>query len=242
MARVFRNEGLSTRHNPEFTLLEVYQAYGDYTDMMELTETLCEHLARAVSGGETRLPFAGEAIEWRAPWRRATYADLLEEHAGVALGDEEAVRAKARLLGLEESNKDLEVVTHDVFEETVEEHLVQPTFVLDWPAGLCPLTKRKADDPSIAERFEPMVARTELGNAYTELNDPDVQAETLERQLAGQDETMAVMDEDFLEALMYGMPPAGGLGLGMDRLVMMLTDTPSIRDVLLFPHLRPRAD
>jgi lysyl-tRNA synthetase class 2 len=200
-----------------------------------------EHLARTVSGGKTCLPFGGHEIEYKAPWRRAKYADLLKEHAEVCLGDEEAIRAKARALGIEESNKHLDVVTHDLFERTVEEHLVQPTHVCDWPARLCPLTKRKADDPSIAERFEPMVAGMELGNAYTELNDPDVQETALRLQLEGQKETMAVMDEDFLAALKHGMPPAGGLGIGMDRLVMLLTGAPSIRDVVLFPQLRPRA-
>ena len=241
IGRVFRNEGVSTRHNPEFTMLEAYQAYADYTDMMELTESLVEHLARTVSGGKTCLKFGEHQIEYKAPWRRAKYADLLEEHAGVRLGDEEAIRAKARALGLEESNKHVDIVTHDLFERTVEEHLVQPVHVCDWPARLCPLTKRKADDPTIAERFEPMVAGMELGNAYTELNDPDVQEAALRVQLAGQKETMAVMDEDFLAALKHGMPPAGGLGIGMDRLVMLLVGAPSIRDVVLFPQLRPRA-
>lgn len=239
-ARCFRNEGVSTRHNPEFTILEVYQAYADYGDMMGLTETLVEHLAKVVTGGGTRVAFGDLEIDYAVPWRRAPYEALLREHAGVELGDEAAIRAKARDLGLEESNKDLDVVTHAVFEETVEGHLVQPTFVMDWPARLCPLTKRKADRPQIAERFEPMVARLELGNAYTEQNDPDVQEAALRLQLAGQDETMAVMDEDFLEALKYGMPPAGGLGIGMDRLVMLLTGQTSIRDVLLFPQLRPQ--
>ena len=240
IGRVFRNEGISTRHNPEFTLMELYQAYADYTDMMELVETLVERLARAVSGGQTCLPFGDLMIEYKAPWRRAAYADLLAEHAGVRMGDDAAVRAKARSLGIEESNKHLDVVTHDIFEATVEPHMVQPTFVMDWPARLCPLTKRKAGHPEIAERFEPMVARMEIGNAYTELNDPDVQEEALRTQLAGQTETMAVMDEDFLEALKYGMPPAGGLGIGMDRLVMLLVNAASIRDVVLFPALRPR--
>ncbi|MGB3195876.1 MAG: lysine--tRNA ligase, partial [Phycisphaerae bacterium] len=241
IGRVFRNEGVSTRHNPEFTMLEAYQAYADYTDMMELTESLVESLARTVSGGKTCLPFGKQEIEYKAPWRRAKYADLLAEHAGVRLGDEEAIRAKARALGVEESNKHVDIVTHDLFERTVEEHLVQPTHVCDWPARLCPLTKRKADDPTIAERFEPMVAGMELGNAYTELNDPDVQEAALRTQLEGQKETMAVMDEDFLAALKHGMPPAGGLGIGMDRLVMLLVGAPSIRDVVLFPQLRPRA-
>ena len=240
LGRVFRNEGISTRHNPEFTLMELYQAYADYKDMMELVETLVESLARTVSGGRTCLPFGDLEIEYKAPWRRAAYADLLAEHAGVRMGDEAAVRAKARSLGIEESNKHLDVVTHDVFEATVEPHIVQPTFVMDWPARLCPLTKRKAGHPEIAERFEPMVARMEIGNAYTELNDPDVQEEAFRTQLAGQTETMAVMDEAFLEALKYGMPPAGGLGIGMDRLVMLLANAASIRDVVLFPALRPR--
>ena len=241
ISRVFRNEGISTRHNPEFTLMELYQAYADYGDMMEIVETLMESLARTVSGGATALPFGDDVIEYKAPGRRAKYADLLAEHAGVRLGDDAAIRAKARQLGFEESNKHLDVVTHDVFEATVEHHIVQPTFVMDWPARLCPLTKRKADAPEIAERFEPMVARMEIGNAYTEQNDPDVQADAFRIQLAGQDETMAVMDEDFIEALKYGMPPAGGLGLGLDRIVMLLVNQASIRDIVLFPALRPRS-
>ncbi|MBM4019127.1 MAG: lysine--tRNA ligase [Planctomycetes bacterium] len=240
IARVFRNEGISTRHNPEFTLMELYQAFADYGDMMELVETLVERLARTISGGRTCLPFQDKVLEYKAPWRRALYADLLAEHAGVRLGDEPAVRARARTLGLEESNKHVDVVTHDVFEAAVEPHIVQPTFVMDWPARLCPLTKRKADNPDIAERFEPMVAGMEIGNAYTELNDPDVQAEALRTQLAGQQETMAVFDADFVEALKHGMPPAGGLGIGIDRLVMLLVNAPSIRDVVLFPALRPK--
>jgi lysyl-tRNA synthetase class 2 len=240
IGRVFRNEGISTRHNPEFTLMELYQAFGDYNDMMELVETLVEHLAKVVSGGRTCLPFQDLMIEYKAPWQRALYGDLLAEHAGVRLGDEAAIRAKARAMGLSESNKHIDVVTHEVFEATAEQHLVQPTFVLDWPARLCPLTKRKPGNPALAERFEPMVARMEIGNAYTELNDPDVQAEAFRTQLAGQTETMAVMDEDFVEALKYGMPPAGGLGIGIDRLVMLLANAPSIRDVILFPALRPR--
>jgi lysyl-tRNA synthetase class 2 len=241
IARVFRNEGISTRHNPEFTLMELYQAHADYTDMMVIVETLMETLAKVVSGGQTCLPLGDLMIEYKAPWRRAKYGDLLKEHAGVALGDEAAIRAKARELHIEESNKHIDVVTHTVFEATVEEHLVQPTFVMDWPAGLCPLTKRKVGDPTIAERFEPMVARMEIGNAYTEQNGADAQLEAFRTQLAGQDETMAVMDEDYIEALKYGMPPAGGLGLGIDRLVMLLTNSASIRDVVLFPQLRPRA-
>jgi len=240
ISRVFRNEGISTRHNPEFTLLELYQAYADYGDMMEIVETLLEGLARTISGGATALPFGDDLIEYKAPWRRAAYADLLAEHAGVRLGDDAAIRAKARALGIEESNKHLDVVTHNLFEATVEDRIVQPTFVLDWPARLCPLTKRKAGAPDLAERFEPMIAGMEIGNAYTEQNDPDVQAEALRVQLAGQAETMAVMDEDFLEALKHGMPPAGGLGIGIDRVVMLMTNQTSIRDVILFPALRPR--
>jgi lysyl-tRNA synthetase class 2 len=154
------------------------------------------------------------------------------------------VRARARELGIEESNKADAVVVNEVFEETVEPHLVQPTFVIDYPAELCPLTRRKADDPTIAERFELYVAGMEIANAYTELNDPAVQEANFRQQLAGEaeGETMRVMDEDFIMALQHGMPPAGGLGIGIDRVIMLLTDRPSIRDVVLFPTLRPTGD
>jgi len=238
-SRNFRNEGISTRHNPEFTLLELYQAYGDYNDMMDITERLIAEAALEVCGA-MKLPFRGQEIDFTPPWTRRTYAELLAEHAGLDMANESSVRAKARTLDIEESNKALPVVVNEVFEATVEQHLVQPTFVKDYPAALCPLTRRSPDDPGIALRFELFVANMEIANAYTELNDPGLQEENFRSQLAGEaeGETMRVMDEDFLAALKYGMPPAGGLGIGIDRVVMLLTDSPSIRDVILFPLLR----
>ena len=242
-SRVFRNEGIDTTHSPEYTLLELYQAYADYEVMMEITEELIATAAEEIFGS-VKLPYGELEIDYSIPWRRAKYAELLAEHAGVEMGDADAVRAKARQLGIEESNKADAVVINEVFEATVERHLVQPIFVYDYPAELCPLTRRKADDPSIALRFEPFVANMELGNAYTELNDPAVQEANFSAQLDGEaeGETMRVMDEDFITALRHGMPPAGGLGIGVDRVIMLLTNRQSIRDVVLFPTLRPLAN
>ncbi len=310
VSRNFRNEGISTKHNPEFTMIELYEAYADYYVMMERVEQMVsaayevstktalpnklveldgeatkrsrragneategktegnesrpdvhrdQGANAAMSGSPSPLEayrqaaklievqrltavFHGRVIDFTPPWRRVRYADLLREHAGVEMKDSAAVRAKAATLGLEHAGKDDAVVINAVFEHCVEHHLVQPTFVYDYPAAICPLTRRHPDDPSIALRFEAFVAGMELGNAYTELNDPRVQEENLRRQVAGEgEETMAVMDEDFVLALEYGMPPAGGLGVGIDRLVMLLTDSHSIRDVILFPLQRPQA-
>ena len=236
--RNFRNEGLSRQHNPEFTMLEAYQAYGDYTLMMELTEEIISTCAKKYCSG-TSVQFDNNTIDFSGPWRRAKYADLLEEYAGCNIDDLEAVRKKARQLEIPEAAMDDVVVINEVFETTVEKQLINPTFVIDYPAQLCPLTKRKKDDPKYAERFELFIAGMELANAYTELNDPAVQEENFRIQLRGQEETMATMDHDFITALKYGMPPAGGLGIGIDRLVMVLTGATSIRDVILFPLLRP---
>ena len=236
--RNFRNEGLSRQHNPEFTMIEVYQAYADYNVMMDLTEeviSLC--LEKHGSGKQVR--FGELTIDFTRPWRRAKYADLLKEYAGCDIDDIEAVRAKARQLELGEAQMDDIVVVNEVFEATVENDLVNPTFVLDYPAQLCPLTRQKNDDPKYAERFELFIGRMELANAYTELNDPAIQEENFHIQLRGQEDTMATMDSDFISALKYGMPPAGGLGIGIDRLIMVLTGSESIRDVVLFPLLRP---
>jgi len=240
-SRVFRNEGIDTQHNPEFTLLEVYQAYGDYHDMMELTEAMFSAAIERIGGGYKRR-FGDLELDFTPPWPRRTYAELLEEHAGVKMTDVAAVRAQAGELEIDHAGMDDAIVVNEVFETIVEPELIQPMFVLDYPAPLCPLTRRKKDDPGLALRFEPFVAGTELGNAYTELNDPALQEENLKRTLAGEkrDQTMAVPDEDFLLALKYGMPPAGGLGLGIDRMVMVLTNSTSIRDVILFPLQRPK--
>ena len=320
-SRNFRNEGISTKHNPEFSMLELYEAYADYHVMMERVEGMVSaayyvsarelvvqrHFAleaelridkewsivmedirrewknqseQNISGPDVGNPlknrikklekvdsqrtkrvqmlslnerafdlmkkghlatiYKDDLIDFKPPWRRASYDALLREHAGISMQDGAAARAKAKQLGIDPAGKDDAVVVNEVFERTVEHHLIQPTFVYDYPAAICPLTRRHPDDSSIALRFEAFVAGMELGNAYTELNDPQVQAENFSRQVAGEgEETMAVMDEDFVTALEYGMPPAGGLGVGIDRLVMLLTDSHSIRDVILFPLQRP---
>lgn len=236
--RNFRNEGLSTRHNPEFTMLELYEAYADYNVMMDLTEELiCLLVDKYCTGGKVQ--FGEMAVDFERPWRRAIYAQLLKEYGGCDIENIQSVRAKATELGIEHKNMDDAVVINGVFEATVEKNLIKPTFVKDYPAALCPLTKRKKDRPGIAERFELYIAGMELANAYTELNDPAVQEENFRLQLKGQHETMAKMDEDFVTALKYGMPPAGGLGIGIDRLIMILTGATSIRDVVLFPLLKP---
>jgi lysyl-tRNA synthetase, class II len=236
--RNFRNEGLSRVHNPEFTMLELYQAYADYNVMMDLTEELICLLVGKYCGGE-QVQFDEKTVNYSKPWRRATYAELLKEYGACDIDDIGSVRAKAKKLGLDEASMDDAVVINEVFEVTVEEKLVSPTFVMDYPAALCPLTRRKKDNPKYAERFELFIAGMELANAYTELNDPAVQEENFQIQLRGQEETMAKMDADFIAALKYGMPPAGGLGIGIDRLIMILTGATSIRDVVLFPLLRP---
>ena len=236
--RNFRNEGLSRQHNPEFTMLEVYQAYADYNVMMDLTEEIIsECVQKHCAGKEVR--FADVTINYRQPWRRAQYADLLAEHSGCGIDDMAGIREKAQELGLDERAMDDAVVIGKLFEATVEDNLVDPTFVRDYPAELCPLTRRKKDNPKYAERFELYIAGMELANAYTELNDPAVQEENFKIQLRGQEESMAKMDADFITALKYGMPPAGGLGIGIDRLVMVLTGAASIRDAVLFPLLKP---
>ncbi|HUT30336.1 MAG TPA: lysine--tRNA ligase [Sedimentisphaerales bacterium] len=236
--RNFRNEGLSRQHNPEFTMLEVYQAYGDYQVMMDLAEELiCLCVENHCEGKQTR--FGEHTIDYTRPWRRVRYAELLKEYSGCEIKDIDAIRAKARELELDEADMDDAVVVNEVFEATVEDTLVDPTFVMDYPAGLCPLARRSKENPDYAERFELFAAGMELANAYTELNDPAVQEENFRRQLRGQEESIATMDRDYITALRYGMPPAGGLGIGIDRLVMLLTGAVSIRDVVLFPLLKP---
>ncbi len=239
VSRNFRNEGISTKHNPEFTMVELYEAYGDYNVMMERVEGMTSLAIERLGGGFKR-PYGEVEIDYSVPWRRCKYGDLLLEHAGVSMSDAQAVRKKADELGIDHTKMADAVVVNVVFEQTVEDHLVQPTFVYDYPAALCPLTRRHPEDENIALRFEVYVNRMELGNAYTELNDPAVQEANFREQLAGEGDTMAIMDEDFVLALEYGMPPAGGLGVGLDRLVMLLTNSQSIRDVILFPLQRAR--
>ncbi len=236
--RNFRNEGLSRQHNPEFTMLEVYQAYGDYNVMMDLTEEIIGLCVEKYCDGE-QVQFGDLTIDFTRPWRRAKYSELLKEYSGCDIDDIKAVRVKARELELDEADVDDAVVVNEVFEATVENNLIDPTFVIDYPAALCPLARRKKDNLKFAERFELFIARMELANAYTELNDPAEQYKNFLTQLKGQEESLTKMDRDYITALKYGMPPAGGLGIGIDRLVMVLTGAASIRDVVLFPLLRP---
>ena len=243
LGRVYRNEGVSPRHNPEFTMMEAYQAYGDYGTMMDLTEKIFLAAAEA-AGTPTRFEWMGHTVDLTPPFRRAKYDDLLREVNGCDPTDPASVAAAAAAVGVETAGRHADVIKSDLFEATVEKTLSGPVFVIDYPAAICPLTKRKAEAPHVAERFELYVAGIELANAYTELNDPDLQEELFRTQLAGlaAEESMARMDTDFIRALRHGMPPAGGLGIGIDRLVMLLTESPSIRDVILFPIHRPRAE
>ena len=241
LGRVYRNEGISQKHNPEFTMLEVYQAFGDYRSMMDLTEAcICD--AIKATGQDMKLPWGEAVIDFTPPFERKTYAELFQEHAGVDPEDEAAVAKLAESLHIPTAGRHPDVIKNDVFEEKVEDALVGPIFVMDYPASICPLTKRKRDNPAVAERFELFIQGMEVANAYTELNDPDLQEELFRTQLDGLDEedSMAKMDHDFVRALRHGMPPAGGLGIGIDRLVMLLTNAQSIRDVILFPLLRPQ--
>jgi lysyl-tRNA synthetase class 2 len=240
IGRVFRNEGIDARHNPEFTMLELYQAYGDYHTMMELTEGMIVACVQALGGG-LRLLYGEQTVDYTPPWQRRSYAELFQQYVGVPMGDADGVRRAAEKAGLATAGKHHDVLVHQLFEERVEANLAGPLFVFDYPAALCPLTKRRRENPALAERFELYIQGMELANAYTELNDPLMQEATFRTQLAGlpEEESMARMDEDFLRALRHGMPPAGGLGIGIDRLIMLLTNTQSIRDVILFPLLRP---
>jgi lysyl-tRNA synthetase class 2 len=222
-------------------MIEIYQAYGDYRSMMDLTEQIVVNACLAVAG-TTVIPWGseGDVIDLTAPWPRRKYADLFMEHAGCDMRDAAAVSAIAAKLGIETTGVHPDVVVNEVFERTVEDHLRGPVFVIDYPASICPLTKRSQSDPTIAERFELYIRGMELANAYTELNDPRLQEELFRTQLAGQsdEDSMAKMDHDFVRALKVGMPPAGGLGIGIDRLVMLLTNSHAIKDVIFFPLTR----
>jgi len=240
LGRVYRNEGISPRHNPEFTMLEAYEAYGDYGTMMDLTEAILIAAGQAAGAPET-FTWMGHEVSLKPPFPRKRYDDLLAEVTGCDPADPASIAAVAARHEIETAGRHPDVIKSELFEATVEKTLSGPIFVIDYPAAVCPLTKRKAASPTIAERFELYVAGMELANAYTELNDPDLQEELFRTQLAGlpEDESMARMDTDFIKALRHGMPPAGGLGIGIDRLVMFLTQAASIRDVILFPIHRP---
>ncbi len=253
IGRVFRNEGVSTRHNPEFTLLEFYQAYATYRDLMDLTEELFVHLADEIVENRV-LRWEGHEIDLRPPWRRVSIPELVSERLSVPIDavldlDHKALRAAADRVGgplrqdyvQKYGDAAAGYLLLDLFEAVAEPELVQPTFVERYPVAVSPLARRNAEHPNFVDRFELFIGGREMANAFSELNDPEDQRQRLEAQLrhrdAGDDEAHA-MDEDFLRALEHGMPPAAGEGIGVDRLVMMLTDSASIRDVILFPHMR----
>ncbi|WP_069587745.1 lysine--tRNA ligase [Neomoorella thermoacetica] len=248
MGRIFRNEGISTKHNPEFTMLELYQAYADYYVMMDLLEEMVAYVAREALG-TTVVTYQGDRLDLTPPWPRLTMLEAIKKYSGVdfeQLPTAEDARRAAISLGLEiEPGMERGKIINEVFEATVEPHLIQPTFILDYPVAISPLAKRKKENPDFTYRFEAFIAGRELANAFSELNDPIDQRRRFEAQMAERaagDEEAHMMDEDFLQALEYGMPPAGGMGIGIDRLVMVLTDSPSIRDVILFPTMRPKEE
>ncbi|MDP4103927.1 MAG: lysine--tRNA ligase [Bacillota bacterium] len=246
IGRVFRNEGVSTRHNPEFTMIELYEAYADFRDIMSLTENLIAHIAQEVLG-TTQIKYGEYDVDLQPEWKRLHMVDAIKEYTGVDFWKEMSVE-EARQLAKENG---VEITEHmqyghivnEFFEQKVEEKLIQPTFIYGHPVEISPLAKKNEEDPRFTDRFELFIVAREHANAFTELNDPIDQRERFEAQLKereqGNDEAH-MMDEDFVEALEYGMPPTGGLGIGIDRLVMLLTNSPSIRDVLLFPLMRLR--
>jgi len=247
IGRIFRNEGMDPKHNPEFTSIELYQAYADFHDMMDIAEGIISGAAKDILG-TYEVEWMGETINLAPGWRRLTMVDAVKEYAGVDFGaitdDEEAVKA-AESIGVELSStadKTWGNALYACFDQRVEEKLIQPTFITMYPVEVSPLTKASPEDPRLTERFELFICHSELANAYSELNDPDVQRERFEKQLElrdrGDDEA-EMLDEDFLTALKYGMPPTGGMGIGVDRTVMLLTNSDTIREVILFPTMKP---
>ncbi len=245
LGKCFRNEGISSMHNPEFTMVEFYMAYADYRDLMKLTEDMLSQLVKEIHG-TTKITYQGQEIDFTPPWRKISFHDALVEIGGIpreVIEDEEKARRLAEELEIDTSKiKSHGKVLGELFEKTVEEKLIQPTFIYDYPKDISPLAKSREDNPDLVERFELMIAGREIANAYTELNDPRDQRERFIQQLKEResgDEEAHRMDEDYIVALEYGLPPTAGEGIGIDRLVMLLTDSPSIRDVILFPTLRP---
>lgn len=245
IGRIFRNEGMDTKHNPEFTTIEVYQAYTDYNGMMDLTEDMVIHCCEKVLG-TTKVMYQGTELDFSKGWKRMTMAEAVKQYSGMdfmAMDGEQALAAcKAAGYEIEKNKESWGDLLAMVYDATVEENLIQPTFITDYPVEISPLAKRKPSDPRLTERFECFVYGRELCNAFSELNDPVDQRGRFERQVelrnAGDDEAN-MMDEDYLMAMEYGLPPTGGMGMGIDRLVMFLTDSSSIRDVLLFPTMKP---
>jgi len=246
MGRMFRNEGMDIKHNPEFTNIELYSAYEDYHDMMDITEDMFRTVAQKVLG-TAKINYQGTDLDLESPWKRITMIDAIKEVTGVDFNtietDEQAVAiAEEKKVEIDPIKKTRGDIINTFFEEFVEETLVQPTFIYDYPVEVSPLTKRKPSDKRLTERFEVFIGGREYGNAYSELNDPIDQYERFKKQAEAReagDEEANMMDDDFITALEYGMPPTGGLGIGIDRLVMLLTDSASIRDVLLFPTMKP---
>jgi len=246
MGRMFRNEGMDIKHNPEYTGMELYAAYQDYNDMMNLTEDMVRTVSNKILG-TAKIQYGDLDIDLESPWKRITMIDAIKEVTGVDFNnintDEEAIAiAKEKGVEVEESKKTRGYIINQFFEDFVEETLIQPTFIYDYPVDVSPLTKRKPSDKRLVERFEVFIGGREYGNAYSELNDPvDQKGRFLDqiKQREAGDEEANMMDEDFVQALEYGMPPTGGLGIGIDRLVMLLTNSQSIRDVILFPTMKP---
>ena len=246
VCRNFRNEGMDVKHNPEFTNVELYAAYEDYNDMMDISEEIITRLCMKVNG-TLKINYQGLDLDLSTPWKRISMIDAIKEVTGIDFNevktDEEARKlADEKGVELEEGKTTRGHIINEFFETFVEETLIQPTFIMDYPVEISPLTKRKKDNPSLTERFEVFIGGREYGNAYSELNDPIDQYERLKKQAearANGDEEAGMMDEDFVNALEIGLPPTGGLGIGLDRLIMLLTNSASIRDVLLFPTMKP---
>lgn len=246
IGRTFRNEGISIKHNPEFTMMELYQAYANYEDIMELTEEMISHIVQKIHGTQ-EITYQGQALQFKTPWRRLPMLDGILEYSGVDFKDirtDEEARLVAKEKGLHvAADASRGKIINEFFEAFVEPNLIQPTFIMGHPVEISPLAKRNAEQPEYTDRFEAFIFGRELANAFSELNDPIDQRQRFEVQVSerakGDDEAHS-MDEDFVQALEYGLPPTGGLGIGIDRLVMLLTDSPSIRDVILFPTMRPR--
>ncbi len=248
IGRNYRNEGLSPRHNPEFTMMEGYWAYATGEDWMVATEEILSQLALGRHGASDQesshlVEWGGHQLDFSAPFARVSYGDLLRDHGGADLFDEASIRSAAKTAGVEMDGLELPKIIAALFDMTVEEHLIQPTFVTDFPIELSPLSKVSPTDERLADRFELVVAGMEIANGFSELNDPEEQSRRFEAQVAARDpEQPGEVDHDYLQALAYGMPPAAGIGVGIDRLAMLLTGAESIRDVILFPLLRPSAD